>query len=80
MKQNIIVFGSVVLILLLTLIIVLIVGNKNKVSEVMIYEYNTYNESGIVKNTLTYQETKEVTNVVKIDTSKDYIFSVMSKL
>ena len=74
MKQNIIVFGSVVLILLLTLIIVLIVGNKNKVSEVMTYEYNTYTESGIVKNTLTYQETKEVTNVVKIDTSKGLIF------
>lgn len=74
MKQNIIVFGSVVLVLVLTLIIVLIVGNKNKVSEVMTYEYNTYNESGIVKNTLTYQETKEVTNVVKIDTSKGLIF------
>lgn len=75
MKQNIIVFGSVVLVLVLTLVIVILIGNKPKVSEKMTYEYNTYDESGkIVKNTLTYQETTEVTNIVKIDTSKGLIF------
>ena len=75
MKQNIIVFGSVVLVLVLTLVIVILIGNKPKVSEKMTYEYNTYDESGkIVKNTLTYQETTEITNVVKIDTSKGLIF------
>ena len=75
MKQNIIVFSSIVAILVLTLVIVIITGNKPKVSEKMTYEYNTYTESGkIVKNTLTYQETTEVTNVVKIDTSKGLIF------
>ena len=41
----------------------------------MTYEYNTYDEKGsIVKNTLTYMETTEVTDVVKIDTSKGLIF------
>ena len=75
MKQNIIVFGTVVFVLAVTLVIVLVTGNKVKTSETMEYNYNTYDEKGnIVKNTLTYQETTEVTNVVKIDTSKGLIF------
>ena len=75
MKQNIIVFGAVVLVLAITLVVVLVTGSKPKVSEVMTYEYNTYDEKGsIVKNTLTYMETTEVTDVVKIDTSKGLIF------
>lgn len=75
MKQNIIVFGSVVLVLVIVLIVALLGGNKETVSEVMEYVYNTYDESGqIVKNTLKYQETTAVTDVVKIDTSKGLIF------
>lgn len=74
MKKGLII---IIVLILLAIVGVFICLNQNiRNIETYEYQYNTYDESGnIITNTLTFSESKKMTNYVKIDTSKGVIFA-----